>query len=107
MKEISEILEQIVERALTKALRNLPSSNEPKEDKILIVPQAAAVVNLKRQTIYGKTSRNEMPYFKSGKQLFFFESKLRLWLISGMPKDGNEIDGEIYYHKKKKGGKHE
>lgn len=49
--------------------------------EILTVDEAAAFTGLAKQSIYGMTSRREIPHFKRGKSLRFRRSELEAWLL--------------------------
>ena len=51
--------------------------NPPEQaDQIFTVEQAAQFLNLKIPTIYAKVSRNELPFMKQGKRLYFSRADL-------------------------------
>ncbi len=53
------------------------------QEDILNAKQAAKLLDLSPATIYGKTHRNEIPYFKQGKKLLFSRAALIEWLKKG------------------------
>ena len=97
-------LENIIQNSVRQALsEHIPSTNETPND-ILSVEQAGAFLNLAKQTLYGFTSKNEIPFFKRGKKLYFRKSELEQWLTQGKQKMVTEIqkDAKDYINKKGK-----
>ena len=65
---------------------NLCKNREEKssaENDIIDVKSAAEILGLSTATVYGKTHRNEIPFFKRGKKLRFSKSALIEWLKAG------------------------
>jgi excisionase family DNA binding protein len=58
-------------------------AEENTKEDILNVKGAAKLLDLSPATIYGKTHRNEIPYFKQGKKLLFSRAALVTWLKKG------------------------
>ena len=63
--------------------------------QILNVNEAAALTGLAKQTIYGMTSRREIPHFKRGKAVKFRYDELQTWLLANRRKTVEEISKEI------------
>ena len=65
------------------------------EDDIIDVKTAAEILGLSPATVYGKTHRNEIPFFKRGKKLRFSKSALIEWLKAGsnqvIPSSTNDV----------------
>ena len=62
--------------------------------QILNVNEAAALTGLAKQTIYGMTSRREIPHFKRGKAVKFRYDELQTWLLANRRKTVEEISKE-------------
>ncbi|MDB9963726.1 helix-turn-helix domain-containing protein [Vicingaceae bacterium] len=60
-------------------------------DELMDVGQAAQLLGLSKQTIYGKVSRREIPFMKRGKKLYFYKLELMDYLKSGRVKTFKEI----------------
>jgi excisionase family DNA binding protein len=75
------------------------------EDVFLNVNQAAEFLNLAKQTLYGLTSNRGIPFFKKGKKLYFRESDLKNWLLSGRKATRDEIKEHGIKHANEKGKK--
>lgn len=58
-----------------------------------------------KSTWYSKISRNELPYYKRGKKIYFLKSEIDEWLKQGKCKSNAEIDAEseAYLSNNKKG----
>ena len=64
-------------------LRKNEGEKTADEDDIIDVKAAAKILGLSPATVYGKTHRNEIPFFKRGKKLRFSKSALIEWLKAG------------------------
>ncbi|SDD76896.1 helix-turn-helix domain-containing protein [Niabella drilacis] len=84
---------------------NFILSKEPvdtsQQESPINIQRAAEILGLAKQTIYQKT---EIPRYKKGGKLFFFESELLAWVRSSRAKNSFEIqtvvDSAIASHKK-------
>lgn len=96
-KEVSELKNLLLNRS------EQPTT-EPSE-KFLTVKEAAEFLNLAVPTIYSKVSRNELPYMKRGKRLYFSSVELMEYLKEGRSKSDAELDAEVdaYLSNTKKG----
>ncbi len=79
--DLSNLIAIAVEKAVQK-------SNQQQEEKItypelLSISQAAQYLNLAKQTLYGFTSKGEIPFLKKGKKLYFKKSELTKWINTG------------------------
>ncbi|MBZ9650622.1 helix-turn-helix domain-containing protein [Psychroflexus montanilacus] len=71
--------------------------NTPKEEqveKLMSIKDASSFLNLSVPTIYSKVSRNEIPYMKRGKRLYFSNKDLINYLKEGRNKTQEEIQHE-------------
>jgi len=48
-------------------------------------------LTIARQTIYGKCSAKEIPYYKNGKRLYFKKKEINKWLERGMRSTKEEL----------------
>jgi excisionase family DNA binding protein len=60
-------------------------------ERPLSVKDASEFLGIPKNTLYGLTSRREIPFCKKGKQLFFFREELVDWLKGGRQKTVAEI----------------
>jgi len=51
-----------------------------------------------KPTWYSKLSRNEVPYYKRGKKIYFLKSEIDEWLKKGKCKSNAEIEAEAEAH---------
>jgi len=72
----------------------LLKKQEPQEkpDELLTIKQAAEFLSLSVATLYSKVSRNEIPYMKRSKRLYFSRTELLDYLRNGKRKSNAEIE---------------
>ena len=88
-------LENIILLSVRKVLfEHENSDREQDQDKIFSIKEACIFLNLAQQTLYGFTSRREIPFIKRGKKLYFRKSELKNWLFEGKKKSKTEILNE-------------
>lgn len=77
-------------------------------DKLLTVQEAAKHLNLAVPTVYALVSRNEIPFAKKSKRLYFNRQDLTSYILSGKRKTNSEIAEEAIkgLGSKKKGVHH-
>jgi excisionase family DNA binding protein len=96
-KEVSEL----------KSLLLNKQEQEPilKPEQFLTIQEAAEFLNLTVPTIYSKVSKNELPFMKRSKRLYFSLSELIEYIKEGRKKSNAEIEqeAEAYLSNKKKG----
>lgn len=88
MENVIMIQEKDLEKFTTKMYELLKKNEEQKngnEDDIIDVKTAAKILGLSTATVYGKTHRKELPFFKRGKKLRFSRMDLIAWLKAGNP----------------------
>ena len=101
---VNEILDKIIE--IKHMLLKKSNEHQPENDQLLTISQAGELINLSVPTIYGYVSRNEIPFSKKGKRLYFSKQELIAWIKEGRRKTVAEIADEAdQYLGKKKGGK--
>jgi excisionase family DNA binding protein len=65
------------------------------EKDIMTVEEAAKFLNLAKQTLYGMTSRNDIPFLKRRRKIYFSQLDLERWLLEGKQKTRAEIQAEV------------
>jgi len=85
-KEVSELKRLLTER------QEQPATNQP--EKLFSIQEAGAFLNLSVPTIYSKVSKNELPFMKRGKRLYFSSIELLAYLKEGRKKSVAEIEAE-------------
>lgn len=76
-----EELEAFIESSVKRVLKAQSVNNTANDPDHFTVKQAAAFLDLAEQTIYGLTSRNEIPHYKRGKKLYFLKAELEKWML--------------------------
>jgi excisionase family DNA binding protein len=66
------------------------ANNEP-----LTVREAADYLKLSTSTLYGLTSRKEIPFMKRGKRLYFKKEDLRDWIEAGSYTPASEAEKTV------------
>ncbi|RUA27363.1 MAG: DNA-binding protein [Bacteroidetes bacterium] len=85
-KEVSELKSLIIDRQ-GQALNDHP-------EQFLTIQEASDFLNLKVPTLYSKVSRNEIPYMKRAKRLYFSKSELMEYIKEGRHKTVSEMEQE-------------
>lgn len=78
---------------LSQFLRTKDSTSKDLENPIDI-KECAKLIKVSIPTLYGYTSRNEIPFSKNGKRLLFFRSDILEWLKSFQNKSVSDIENE-------------
>ncbi|MBK9396145.1 MAG: helix-turn-helix domain-containing protein [Saprospiraceae bacterium] len=59
--------------------------------------EAAKLLTLSKQTIYGLVSKSTIPHLKKGKRLYFLKKDLITWILQGKRKtQSRELDANIH-----------
>jgi excisionase family DNA binding protein len=90
VSQLNKRLENI-ERLLTQ--KNEQSQTESVE-QLLTIQEASKFLNLSVATIYSKTSKDELPFMKRSKRLYFSSIELLDYLKQGRKKSNSEIEAE-------------
>jgi excisionase family DNA binding protein len=97
-------LENLIQATISKAFSDYGIKNTlHEENKIFSIQEASSFLNLARQTLYGFTSKNEIPFIKRGKKLYFRKIDLEKWLLEGKRKSNAEILSDLEIKSGKKG----
>lgn len=78
---------------------------QPQSEKLLTIQEAAEFLNLSVATLYTKVSRNELPFMKKGKRLYFSDKELMRYIKEGKRKSNDELEAEAADYLIKKGGR--
>lgn len=68
-------------------------------DQLMGVPEAAQLLGLSVQIVYGKVSKGELPVMKRSKKLYFSKKDLMDYLKRGRRKTNLEIQDEADTHR--------
>lgn len=85
-KEISDLKSLLIEKHKQAPIK------EP--EQLLTIQQASEFLSLSVPTIYSKVSKNELPYMKRSKRLYFSRTELLNYLKEGRKKSTAEIEQE-------------
>jgi len=82
---------------LTEIKRMIEYQNpKPPEKRVPIeIDDACHLVKKARSTIYALVSRGELPAYKRGKRLYFYEDELINWIEEGKKKTIQDIRSEM------------
>jgi excisionase family DNA binding protein len=69
-----------------KALSTIETAN----DELMTVRDAADYLRLSTSTLYGLTSKHQVPFMKQGKRLYFKKEDLRHWVEKGSSNPSSE-----------------
>ena len=78
--ELKEIIKNAVSDTLKLHLSNQTENN--KYPEYLELKEACKYLHLAKPTVYGFTSKKEIPFIKKGKKLYFKKIDLDQWLIN-------------------------
>lgn len=90
-------LEPIFKRWIKEAQTEIQSIQiEPTDqtEKLLTIQEAAEFLSLTVPTMYSKVSKNELPFMKRSKRLYFSSIELMEYLKKGRSKSNAEIEQE-------------
>ena len=96
-KEVSELKRLFIER------QEQAPTEQP--EQLLTIQEAAEFLSLTVPTLYSKCSKNELPYMKRSKRLYFSRTELMEYIKKGRKKSNAEIEQEAkaYLLNNKKG----
>jgi excisionase family DNA binding protein len=78
-----EELSEIIKKAVSESINSqLPDQKQIKYSDYLTITEASEYLHLALPTLYGFTSKNEIPFIKKGKKLYFKKVDLDNWLIT-------------------------
>jgi excisionase family DNA binding protein len=88
-KEVSDLKRLLTEKQ---------EQTKPEAEQLLTIQQASDFLSLSVPTIYSKVSKNELPYMKRSKRLYFSRIELLNYLKEGRKKSTAEIEEEAEQH---------
>lgn len=95
--QLHETIENALRKVLAERAKSVENTLNRKEQKeILSIEEVCELLNLAKPTIYGLTSRRELPFFKTGKKLYFKRSELLLWIENGKQKTIQETTDDTF-----------
>ena len=83
-EELEDIVSKAVEIALEKSgFFNRQEETEDIDEYIMKVPQLCTYLKMKISTLYQLTHKNEIPFNKRGKTLYFRKDEIDKWVSEG------------------------
>ena len=74
-------LADLIKKAVASAFLEYQNTQPEPEKQFLNIDEACKFLHLAKQTIYGYTSKDEIPFIKRGKKLYFKKADLEKWLL--------------------------
>ena len=87
-------LENLIQNSVRKIFSE-QGNQKQEQDEIFSIKEASAFLNLAPQTLYGFTSKREIPFIKRGKKLYFRKSELEKWLMEGKKRSKSQLEKDI------------
>lgn len=97
-------LARLIQESIRTVLSEAKEDPHGESKQILTIEEASEFLTLAKQTLYGFTSKNLIPFIKRGKKLYFKKSDLELWLMEGKKSTKLEIEAGGFEMLSKKGG---
>ena len=89
-----EEFKHFLKQSLAELLPQFLKENQKFLPEILDISQAADFLKLKIATLYEKTSKKLIPFFKKGNKLYFKTDELRSWIMDGKVKTAHDMQAE-------------
>jgi predicted DNA-binding transcriptional regulator AlpA len=88
---------QILSREIKELKNILLNKVEPQQevDLPITIKEVAIITSLSVATLYGYVQRNEIPYHKKKKRLYFFKPEVINWIKTGRNKTLKELDEDV------------
>ena len=100
-EELKDFIVGIVREALAAVPGLRPQaapSNNPAEEPLVSVAEAAKITGLAVNTLYDKTYQRAIPHYKKGKRVYFRVSELVAWIAGGRVATAAEIEAKAVTH---------
>ena len=91
MENPFEIIDEKLDN-IEKLLKVIIDNNNIKLSTIMTVEQVSEYLSLSVATLYGYTSKKEIPHAKRGKKLYFEKNAIDKWLFENNTKTNEEIE---------------
>lgn len=97
----------IMKKMMTELGEKFSNKQAEQKSDLMTIQQTSEFLFLTVPTLYNKVHRNELPYMKRGKRLYFSRAELQDYLKAGKNQTNDELfeEVEIYLESKKKGGR--
>lgn len=89
----TEELKSLIMDCLREYGLTLPIIDNSKE--ILTIDEACTMLGIARQTMYGKTSKNRIPFYKEGKRILFKRTELESYITNSRVRTLDELSENV------------
>ncbi len=86
-------LKTIVE---SQRIENTPTQRNP-----ISIDEACEIIKKAKPTLYTLVRKRQIPHYKNGKKLYFYEEELLEWIEKGKRKTIQEIDEMVFQNRKR------
>lgn len=88
---VAYLIEQV------ETLCSLVQTQKPTPEKRLPIEidEACSLIHKAKPTVYALARKGEIPCYKHGKKLYFYEDELMAWIAQGRRKSAHELRAEI------------
>jgi excisionase family DNA binding protein len=76
-EELEELVRESVRQEIESLMKTLNQKSTPER---LTLAEAAQYLGIKRATMYGRTSARKIPFYKLGRNIFFYKKELDDWI---------------------------
>lgn len=100
-EELKDFIGGIVREALAAVPGIRPQAapgNNPAEEPLVSVAEAAKITGLAVNTLYDKTYQRAIPHYKKGKRVYFRPSELVAWIAGGRVATAAETEAKAVTH---------
>ncbi|MEO9871955.1 helix-turn-helix domain-containing protein [Ekhidna sp.] len=70
-------------------------NNQVENDRFMDINEASEFLGDAKATLYGRTSKNEIQFYKRGKKVYFKKSDLVKWIEGGRMRTIDEIKDDV------------
>ena len=78
-----DLLKPVIQEAVHEAVVELSENVKPRPPRPLTVSEAADYLSIPKSSLDQLTSKKNIPFYKRGKHLFFYQDELDAWVTEG------------------------
>ena len=78
-----DLLKPMIQQAVADAVAELTENVKPRPPRPLTVGETSEYLSIPQSSLYQLTSKKQIPFFKKGKKLFFYQDELDAWVKEG------------------------
>lgn len=91
-KAMSQLLQEMQEiKSLLNTLQPPKPINRP-----ILIDRACEILGKAKHTVYTLSRLGEIPSYRQGRKVYFFEDELLAWIVSGKKRTLAEIEAEFH-----------